>query len=309
MSSTSPLKIIFMGTPEFAQWTLGALIDGPHEVVAVYSQPPRPSGRGMKLTASPVQQLAEKYDLPVFTPTSLKKPDVQAEFAALNADIAVVAAYGLILPKAILDAPRLGCVNIHASLLPRWRGAAPIQRAILAGDAQTGITFMQMDEGLDTGAMLKTYPTLIGDDTTATQLQTRLAQIAAGEINGLIQNMAEGRIAPLPQPEDGVTYAEKLRKDEGEIDWQKSANEIHRMVRALNPWPGVWFEHKGERIKILAAETVQENGAPGALLDNQFTVACGTCALRLLKLQRPGKSSTDGHTVMRALNLKARDAI
>jgi len=309
MSDITPLKIILMGTPEFAAWALGALIDGPHQVVAVYSQPPRPSGRGMKLTPSHVQQTAEKYDIPVFTPTSLKKPDVQKEFAALNADIAIVAAYGLILPKAILGAPRLGCVNIHASLLPRWRGAAPIQRAILSGDQQTGITFMQMDEGLDTGAILKTYPLTIQGDMTAQDLFTALAQTAAREINQLINDLAQGRISPLPQPIDGVTYADKLRKDEGKIDWQKPANDIHRMVRALNPWPGVWFEHHGEKIKILSAETVQENGAPGAILHSDGVIACSEGALRLLSVQRPGKSPVDGRTLLRALNLKAHDAL
>jgi len=303
------LKIVFMGTPEFAVWALGALIDGPHQVVAVYSQPPRRSGRGMKLTASPVQQLAEKYDLPVFTPTTLKKPEVQKEFKNLNADIAIVAAYGLILPKAILDAPRLGCVNIHASLLPRWRGAAPIQRAILAGDAQTGITFMQMDEGLDTGAILKTYPALIQPDTKAHDLKITLAQIAAREINQLIEDLAQGRISPLPQPEDGATYAEKLQKDEGTIDWQKSANDIHRMVRALNPWPSTWFEYKGEKIKILSAETAQQDGKSGTILDDQFTIACGGGALRILTAQRPGKSAVEGANLMRALKLKINDTL
>jgi len=309
MVAASRLKIVFMGTPEFATWALGALIDGPHEIVAVYSQPPRPQGRGMKLTASPVQQQAEKYDLPVYTPTSLKPAAAQAEFTARNADIAVVAAYGLILPKAILDAPRLGCVNIHASLLPRWRGAAPIQRAILAGDAQTGITFMQMNAGLDTGAILKTYPRIIENDMTAPKLQTALAQISAREINQLLDDLATGRIAPLPQPEDGATYADKLRKDEGQIDWQKSANDIDRMVRALNPWPGAWLEHHSERIKILSVETIQESGTPGTLIDDQFTVACRTNAVRLLKLQRPGKSPVDGSTLMRTLKLKAHDAL
>jgi len=306
---SAPLKIIFMGTPEFAQWALGALIDGPHQVVAVYSQPPRRSGRGMKLTASPVQQLAEKYDLPVFTPASLRKPDVQKEFKDLNADIAIVAAYGLILPKEILGAPRLGCVNIHASLLPRWRGAAPIQRAILSGDQQTGITFMQMDEGLDTGAILKTYPVTIQNTMTAHDLLIELAQAASREINKVISDMAEGRISPIPQPEDGVTYAEKLQKNEGKIDWQNPANDLHRRVRALNPWPGTWFEYQGEKIKILSVETIQQNGSPGAILDGDFTVAGSEGALRILTAQRPGKAPVDGRTLLRGLNLKPHDAL
>jgi len=306
---SAKLKIIFMGTPEFAQWGLGALIDGPHEVVAVYSQPPRRSGRGMKVTASPVQQLAEKYDLPVFTPASLRKPDVQKEFKNLNADMAIVSAYGLILPQEILGAPRLGCVNIHASLLPRWRGAAPIQRAILSGDQQTGITFMQMDEGLDTGAILKTYPVTIQNTMTAHDLLIELAQAGSREINKVISDMAEGRISPIPQPEDGATYAEKLQKNEGKIHWQKPANDLHRMVRALNPWPGTWFEYQGEKIKILSAETIQQNGSPGAILDGNFTVAGSEGALRILMAQRPGKSAMDGRTLLHGLNLKPHDAL
>ncbi len=309
MQQISPLKVVFMGTPEFAAWALGALIDGPHKVIAVYSQPPRPSGRGMKLTPSPVQQTAEKFDIPVFTPKSLKTAEAQEQFKNLNADIAIVAAYGLILPKAILDAPRLGCVNIHASLLPRWRGAAPIQRAILAGDAQTGITFMQMDEGLDTGAMLKTYPVTIQNDMTSHDLLITLAQTAAREINNLIDNMAQGRISPLPQPAEGVTYADKLKKEEGKIEWNKPANDLHRMVRALNPWPGAWFEHHGENIKVLSAETVMENGSPGAVLHSDGTIACGEGALRILSAQRPGKSPVDGRTFLSGLNLKSRDAL
>nr|HRJ13238.1 methionyl-tRNA formyltransferase [Alphaproteobacteria bacterium] len=259
------MKIIFMGTPKFAEWALGALIDGPHQVIAAYSQPPRPAGRGHKITPSPVQQLAEKFDIPVFTPTSLKKPEAQEEFKNLNADIAVVAAYGLILPKAILDAPRLGCINIHASALPRWRGAAPIQRAILSGDQETGITFMQMDEGLDTGKMLKTYRTVIHETMTAEELQGTLAKIGAREINKVISDLNEGRIMPMPQDEKDVTYAEKLRKEEGQVDWKSDAHHIGRMVRALNPWPGVYFDIGEDRIKILKAELLEETGPAGKI--------------------------------------------
>lgn len=244
------LRLIFMGTPEFAARALSALLDGPHNVIAAYSQPPRPSGRGMKLTPSPVHQLAGKNGIPVFTPASLRKPDAQTEFKNLNADIAVVAAYGLILPQAILDAPRLGCINIHASLLPRWRGAAPIQRAILAGDEETGITFMQMDAGLDTGAMLRVVKTPITPTTTTLALHDALANIGAAEINRLLSDLAAGKITPMPQPTGGVTYAEKLKKEDSVLDWSSPAAHIHRMVRALNPWPGVWTELQGTRVKI-----------------------------------------------------------
>lgn len=269
-----------MGTPDFAAEALRALLNGPHEVIAVYSQPPRPSGRGMKLTPSPVQQLAEKHRIPLFTPTSLKKPEAQEEFKNLNADIAVVAAYGLILPRAILDAPRLGCVNIHGSILPRWRGAAPIQRAILAGDTETGITFMQMDEGLDTGSMLRIARTPITDTTTTTELFETLTRIGAEGINDVVTDLAAGKITAQPQPSDGVTYAEKLRKDESIVDWSLPAIQIHRMVRALNPWPGVWAEWHGRRVKILAA---QLNAADGAIAQS-----CGDGKIYITNIQPDG---------------------
>lgn len=261
-----------MGTPRFAEWALGALIEGPHDVVAVYSQPPKPQGRGMKLMPSPVHQLAEKFDIPVFAPKSLRKSEAQEEFKNLNADIAVVAAYGLILPKGILNAPRMGCVNIHASALPRWRGAAPIHRAILAGDQETGITFMQMDEGLDTGKMLKTYRTVLQPTTTTEELHDTLAKIGAQEINQLLDDLNKGKIMALPQPEDGVTYADKLKKEEGNIDLNNSPKvEIDRKVRALNPWPGVWTQISGRRVKILkladqpGEDTFEQNCADGVI--------------------------------------------
>lgn len=305
----SRLKIIFMGTPVFAEWALGALIDGPHDVIAVYSQPPRPQGRGMKLTPSPVQQLAEKHDIPVFTPASLKKPEAQTEFKNLNADIAVVAAYGLILPKVILDAPRLGCINIHASALPRWRGAAPIHRAILAGDVETGITFMQMDEGLDTGKMLKTYRTVIQPTTTTEELHDTLAKIGAREINQLLDDLNKGKIMPMPQPDDGVTYADKLTKDDGRIDWHMDAHQIDRMVRALNPWPGVYFDIGENRIKILKAELADGSATAGLILSPDLTIACGKNAIKIIEAQRAGKSPVSGAELFRSLDLKTGDAL
>jgi methionyl-tRNA formyltransferase len=269
-----------MGTPEFAARALQALIDGPHEVIAAYSQPPRPSGRGMKLTASPIQQLAEKNNIPVFTPTSLKKSDAQEQFKNLNADVAVVAAYGLILPQIILDAPKFGCVNIHASILPRWRGAAPIHRAILAGDAETGITFMQMDAGLDTGAMLRVCKTPITNTTTVTALHDTLADIGAQEINSIITDLAAGKITPTPQPVDGVTYADKLKKEESIVDWAQPAAHIDRRVRALNPWPGVWAELFGKRVKILRTSL--------APTENAIEQNCSDGKIYLTELQPDG---------------------
>jgi methionyl-tRNA formyltransferase len=279
------IKVIFMGTPDFAAAALQALIGGPHEVIAAYSQPPRPAGRGLKLMASPVQQLAEHNNIPVFTPTSLKKLETQEEFKNLNADIAVVAAYGLILPRAILEAPRLGCVNIHGSILPRWRGAAPVQRAILAGDDETGITFMQMDTGLDTGAMLRIVRTPITNTTTTTELLQTLTRLGADGINGVITDLAAGKISPIPQPTDGVTYAEKLKKEEGIIDWSLPAAQIHRIVRALNPWPGVWTELYGKRVKILSAELHS--------IDDALALNCLDGKIYVTQLQPEGGKSMD----------------
>ncbi len=294
MSNTPRLKVIFMGTPRFAEWALGALIEGPHDVIAVYSQPPKPQGRGMKLTKSPVHQLADKFDIPVFTPKSLRKAEAQEEFKNLNADIAVVAAYGLILPKAVLDSPRMGCVNIHASALPRWRGAAPIHRAILAGDQETGITFMQMDEGLDTGKMLKTYRTVIQPTATTEELHDTLAKIGAREINQLLDDLNKGKIMALPQPEDGVTYADKLKKEEGIVDLANSTfTEIDRKVRALNPWPGVWTTISGHRVKLLKV-TQDEN--PSALQQS-----CKDGSVNIIELQPEGKKPMSGKDFMNGI--------
>ena len=282
------MRLIFMGTPDFAVPALAALIDAGHDVVCVYSQPPRPAGRGHREQPSPVQIFAQEHGIEVRYPVSLKKAEAQADFAALNADVAVVAAYGLILPKAVLDAPSLGCINIHASLLPRWRGAAPIQRAILAGDTETGVTIMQMDEGLDTGAMLASARIPIGDKTTAAELHDALAALGGD----LIVEVLSGELPPpVPQPEEGGPYAPKLDRAEGRIDWTESAVALDLKIRALNPWPGVWCERDDARLRVLAATPVPGSGAPGAVIDAPLTVACGDGALRLERVQRAGKSA------------------
>ena len=241
----SRLRLAFMGTPDFAASSLRALIDAGHDVVCVYSQPPRPAGRGHQVQRSPVHVLAEDREIPVRTPKSLRNAEAQAEFAALDLDCAVVAAYGLILPQPVLDAPRMGCLNIHASLLPRWRGAAPIQRAILAGDAETGVTIMQMDAGLDTGAMLLKGSVPITGQTTAGSLHDALADMGSGLIVQALDGLAEGPLTAEPQPNEGVTYAAKLSRDDGRLDWTQPADFIERQVRALNPWPGVCFDLGG----------------------------------------------------------------
>ncbi|MGD1880226.1 MAG: methionyl-tRNA formyltransferase [Kiloniellaceae bacterium] len=301
------LRLAFMGTPDFAGPTLQARAEAGHEIAAVYSQPPRPAGRGQKDRPSPVQAFAESQGWPVRTPKSLKTPEAQADFAALKLDAAVVVAYGLILPQAVLDAPRLGCVNVHASLLPRWRGAAPIQRAILAGDTETGVTIMQMEAGLDTGPMLLREAVPITAETTAQGLHDRLAALGAAMINKALGGLLDGSLAATPQPAEGVTYAEKLDKAEGRLDWRESAVALDRRVRAFTPWPGAYFEvemEKGrERVKVLAAEPLDEGGAPGMVLDDRATIACGEGALRLVKLQRAGKAPMAADAFLRGFDL------
>jgi methionyl-tRNA formyltransferase len=301
----SRLRLAFMGTPDFAASSLRALIDAGHEVACVYSQPPRPAGRGHQVQRSPVHVLAEERGIPVRTPKSLRNAEAQAEFAALDLDCAVVAAYGLILPQPILDAPRMGCLNIHASLLPRWRGAAPIQRSILAGDAETGVTIMQMDAGLDTGAMLLKGTVPITAETTAGSLHDALAELGAGLIVQALDGLAEGRLTAEPQPAEGVTYAAKLSRDDGRLDWNQPADFIERQVRALNPWPGVWFDLGRERIKVLKAElaTGTPGAAPGTLLDADLTVACAEGAVRLTRVQRPGKAAVEASAFLRGFNV------
>ncbi|MGM0562200.1 MAG: methionyl-tRNA formyltransferase [Pseudomonadota bacterium] len=291
-SSTKPLRLAFMGTPDFAVPTLEALIAAGHEIVAVYTQPPRPAGRGHRERRSPVHETALAHDLPVSTPQSLKDPQAQADFEALNLDAAVVVAYGQILPQAVLDAPRHGCVNVHASLLPRWRGAAPIQRALLAGDAESGVTIMRMEAGLDTGPMLARLPLQIAPNETGQSLHDRLALLGADAIAAVLADYVEGRITPEAQPEEGVTYAAKLSREESALDWRRPAVELERKVRAFTPWPGAFCELDGARIKVVQAslQDGQAGAVPGTVLDDRLTVACGKGALRLEKLQRPGRS-------------------
>ena len=286
------MRLCFMGTPDFSVSILAALIDAGHDVVCVYSQPPRPAGRGHKEQLTPVHAFAQSRGIAVRTPKSLKGADEQQAFRDLGLDMAVVAAYGLILPQAVLEAPKLGCLNVHASLLPRWRGAAPIQRAILAGDAETGVTIMQMDAGLDTGDMLLTQKVAITPQTTAGMLHDQLAETGARLIVEAVARYPE--LEHVKQPELGITYAAKLAKDEGRIDWTRLAIEIERQVRGLNPWPGVWCVLNEERLKVLAAEVTAEvtdgSGAPGTALDDCLAVACGEGALRLTRMQRAGKA-------------------
>ncbi len=300
-----PLRLAFMGTPDFSVAALQALHAAGHDIACVYSQPARPAGRGQKERPSPVQAAAEALGCPVRTPSSLKDADAQQAFRDLDLDIAVVVAYGLILPQAILDAPRLGCLNIHASLLPRWRGAAPIQRAILAGDDETGITIMQMDAGLDTGPMLLTESMQITDATTGESLHDALAEMGSRLIVDALERIAAGSVQPTPQPEDGVTYAKKLSRGEARIDWHDPADELERKLRAFTPWPGSWFDLDGQRVKLLAAEVADGDGAPGTVLDDTFTVACGERALRLTRLQRQGKGAMDAADFLRGTPVPA----
>ena len=281
------MRIIFMGSPEFAVPALDALVEAGHEIAAVYCQPPRPAGRGKADRKTAVHERAEQLDLEVRTPRTLRNAEEQARFEALDADLAVVAAYGLILPKPILEAPRMGCVNIHASLLPRWRGAAPIQRAILAGDAVSGVTIMQMDEGLDTGPMLLTKEVWI-DRKNAGQTTEELARVGAAALLEWLQAPS----APQPQPAEGETYASKVDKSEARIDWARPAEEIERQVRAFAPFPGAWFDANGERIKLLEARAGSDaNGKPGEVLDGCLNVAAGEGYVRPIRVQRAGRSA------------------
>lgn len=280
------MRIAFMGTPEFAVPTLVALHEAGHDIAAVYSQPPRRAGRGKKLRPSPVQELAERLDLKVRTPVSLKDEAEREAFAALNLDVAVVAAYGLILPQVILDAPVRGCLNVHGSLLPRWRGAAPVQRAILAGDAKTGVTIMQMEAGLDTGPMIVKGETDVAHKT-AGELTNELADMGAQLMVSVLQNIAQHTRSI--QPETGITYASKIAKDEARLDFTRTATEIERHIRAFNPFPGAYFEHQGERIRIHCADIVDQNGEAGTVLDERMLIGCSQGAIRATVVQRAGK--------------------
>lgn len=292
-----------MGTPPFAVPTLAAVVAAGHRVRAVYTQPPRPAGRGHKEQRSAVHEKALELGLDVRTPATLKDEAEQQAFAALQPDAAVVVAYGLILPKPILAAPRLGCFNLHGSILPRWRGAAPIERAILAGDTETGVAVMRMEAGLDTGPVLLEARVPIGPRDTAVQLRERLAEIGAQLMVRALDDLAAGRAVERPQAAEGVTYAKKIEKGEGAIDWRRPAVEIDRMVRALSPFPGVTFEHAGQRLKVHAAEISEGQGEPGTVLDDKGTIACGEGAIRLLEVQRPGARALPIEEFLRGFKL------
>ena len=290
------MRVVFMGTPDFSVPVLDALHAAGHDIACVYCQPPRPAGRGKKDRPTPVHQRALALGLPVRHPERLKSPEEQAAFADLNADVAVVVAYGLILPQPVLDAPKHGCLNIHASLLPRWRGAAPIHRAIMAGDPETGVCIMQMEAGLDTGPVLLREATPIGATETTGELHDRLSRMGAQLITQALDRIDD--LVPEPQPEEGATYAAKIDKAEAAVDWTRPAEEISRQVRGLAPFPGAWTTHGGDRIKLLGAEPAEGQGAPGTLLDDRFTVACGTGALRITRAQRAGKGAQDTATFL-----------
>ena len=293
------MRIIFMGSPQFAVPSLNALVDAGHEIAAVYCRPPRPAGRGKGERKTAVHERAEQLEIAVRTPRTLRDVDEQARFRALGADLAVVAAYGLILPGPILDAPRKGCINVHASLLPRWRGAAPIQRAILAGDKISGVTIMQMDEGLDTGAILLERKLDI-DGKNAGQVTEELAKLGAKSLLEWFDHPT----VPKEQSEDGVTYASKVDKSESRIDWTRPAEEIERQVRAFSPFPGAWFEFHGERIKLLeAAVSPGTSGKAGEVLDDEFDIGCGNGSIRPLKLQRAGRSAMSAGEMLRGFSI------
>ena len=287
------LRVIFMGTPDFSVPTLRRLVADGHQVVAVYTRAPKPAGRGMEPQPTPVEKAARELGLTVLTPKTLRDPAAQAEFAAFNADVAVVVAYGLILPKPVLDAPRLGCFNGHASLLPRWRGAAPIQRAIMAGDEETGVMVMQMEEGLDTGPVALTARLPILPDMTAAELHDALSLAGAELLGQAMAQLEAGTLATVTQPEAGVTYAHKIEKTESRIDFSLSAQAVHDHIRSLSPFPGAWFElpagKDSIRIKVLRSALESGTGEAGTALDDALTIACGSGAIRLVEIQRAGK--------------------
>jgi methionyl-tRNA formyltransferase len=296
MAHNSP-RIGFMGTPDFALKILQALLEASYSVVAVYTQPPRPVGRGYKVIPSPVQKFAEEHNLPVFCPETLKTEEAQKEWQALNLDVAIVAAYGLLLPKKVLEAPKRGALNVHASLLPRWRGAAPIQRAILEGDADTGVTIMKMDIGLDTGDVISMKKMALTPEMTTPLLFEKLATLGAEALLEVLPAYLEGKVKPIPQPTEGVSYAKKLEKAEGFLNWNLPASILDQQIRALNPWPGTWFDVGEDRIKVLEAEIIPGtfSEAPGTIIDERLTIVCQEGALRPLKVQKVGKAplSTD----------------
>ncbi|MEQ1711842.1 MAG: methionyl-tRNA formyltransferase [Hyphomicrobium sp.] len=303
------MRVVFMGTPDFSVPALSAILGAGHEVVAVYAQPPRPAGRGMEPRKSPVHRFAEAAGIPVLTPTSLKGEGEQRVFAAHRADVAVVVAYGLLLPKAVLDAPRLGCLNLHASALPRWRGAAPIQRAIMAGDTSTAMMIMRMEEGLDTGPVCLAAFVQIGLETTAGILHDELSLLGGDLIVRALQALERGSLSATPQGADGVTYAAKITKDEARIDFTRPAREVHDRIRGLSPHPGAWLEigpvGKRERVKVLASALTEVTGEPGKVLDDALTIACGEGGLRLVEVQRAGKKPMSASEFLRGCALPA----
>jgi len=300
-----PMRLVFMGTPDFAIPALDALIDTGHEITCVYTQPPRRAGRGQGERPSPVQRHAAQRGIEIRHPANLKEAAAQSAFGALAADAAIITAYGLILPPPVLAAPRLGCLNIHASLLPRWRGAAPIQRAIMAGDDVTGVTIMQMDEGLDTGTVLLRAETPITPQTTGGGLHDALASLGAALIVDALAGLDDGTISPTPQPDDGADYARKLTREDGMLDWSLAAQVLERRVRALSPLPGAWFRYRNERIRVFEAELARDGAAAGTVLDDRLTIACGSGALRLRRVQRPGRNAMDAEAFLRGFDLAA----
>lgn len=303
----SKLRIVFMGTPDFAVPTLSEIVCAGYEILAVYTQPPRAAGRGLSMQKSPVHKFSDEAGIPVLTPKSLRNPAEQQRFLAFGANVAVVVAYGLILPRPVLEGPEHGCLNLHASLLPRWRGAAPIQRAIMAGDRESGVCVMRMDEGLDTGPVCLVERVRIGTDMTAGELHDELALKGARLMGRALEQLEKGTLCCRPQPRKGATYAHKITKEEARIDWSRPAQEVHNKIRALSPFPGAWFEAllggRPERIKVLRSVCVQGRGEPGQLLDNQLTVACGTQAVRLTRVQRAGKKPMSGTEFLRGFPL------
>ena len=299
------MRLIFMGTPDFAVPTLIELAARGHDIAAVYTRAPKPAGRGMDTQRTPVEREAGRLVLSVHTPRTLKDADTQKVFREHNADAAVVIAYGLILPKPILEAPRLGCFNVHASLLPRWRGAAPINRAIMAGDPDSGVTIMQMNEGLDTGAMAMAERMPIGADMTASELHATLSRLGADLMLRVLAAADRGSLRLTPQPQAGVTYAEKISKNETRIDWSRPWKQVHDHIRGLSPVPGAWFELGGDRVKVLRSTKGEGSGAPGIALDGKLTVACAQGAVRLVQLQRAGKEPLSADEFLRGTPLKA----
>ncbi|MCB1466324.1 MAG: methionyl-tRNA formyltransferase [Rhizobiaceae bacterium] len=305
-----PLRVVFMGTPDFSVPTLRAVVDAGHDVVAVYSQPPRPAGRrGLELTPSPVQREAERLGIPVRTPTSLRSADEQQRFRDLEADVAVVVAYGLLLPLTILEGTRLGCYNGHASLLPRWRGAAPIQRAIMAGDTESGVMIMKMDVGLDTGPVALTQTVAIGPEMTAGALHDELMHVGAALMVEALSRLDRGELPLSPQPDEGALYAAKISKAETRIDWQRPASDVHNHIRGLSPFPGAWCEvelaGKIERLKILRSKLATGQAIAGKILDDQLTVACADGAVRLVEVQRAGGKPVSAEEFLRGVKLEA----